>query len=140
MTQETSNIEAAAREIAQRLESTWNAGDGAGFASVFANDADFVNVRGEIHRGRESIALGHESIFATIYQGSTVRYDVLAARLLADGVILAQNSALLQVPRGPLAGEHRAVQSLVLAQTGDGWEVASFHNTLVAPPMPRRDG
>ena len=140
MTSETSSFELVARGIAERLEASWNAGDGKGFASVFAPDADFVNVRGEIHRGRGSIASGHEFIFSTIYQGSKVHYDVVAARLLADGVILAQSTALLQVPGGPLAGEHRAVQSLVLAQTGDDWEVASFHNTFIAPPMPRREG
>jgi uncharacterized protein (TIGR02246 family) len=41
------------------LEEAWNAADGAGFARSFAEDADFVNIRGEHVRTREVIAKGH---------------------------------------------------------------------------------
>ena len=34
---------------------------------------------------------------------------------------------------GPLAGEHSAVQTLVLVRGGDGWEIAAFHDKPVAP-------
>jgi hypothetical protein len=47
-------------------------------------------------------------------------------------VILAQPTAVLKAPSGPLAGEHDAVHTLVLVREGDGWKIAGFHNTLVA--------
>ena len=49
----------------------------------------FVNIRGELHSGGEEIAAGHQQIFDTIYAGSTVRYTLLQARELDDGVMVA---------------------------------------------------
>ena len=129
--------DAVARAVVARLEQAWNEGDGAAFGAPFAEDADFVDIRGEHHRGRGAIAGGHRAIFASVYQGSTVRYQVTHARALADGVLLVHATGDLSAPAGPMAGEHRARQSLVLVRRGPpvgGWEVASFHNTLVAPP------
>jgi uncharacterized protein (TIGR02246 family) len=92
-----------------------------------------VDIRGEHHRGREAISAGHQAIFDSIYEDSTVAYKVTGARELPGGVILAHATAVLRAPSGPLAGEHNSVLSLVLVRGGDGWEIAAFHNTLVAP-------
>ena len=121
-----------AEAIVKQLEDAWNAADGAAFAAPFAPDADFVNVRGELHTGEQAIAAGHQGIFDTIYAGSTVRYEVRQARELTDGVILAHIDAVLNVPTGPLAGEIKALASIVLVGNGDTPRVAAFHNTVVA--------
>jgi uncharacterized protein (TIGR02246 family) len=62
-----------ANTILERAERAWNAADGAAFGALFAEESDFVNVRGEHHRGRDVIARGHQGIFHSIYAGSTVR-------------------------------------------------------------------
>ena len=123
---------AIARDLAGRLQRAWNEGDGAAFGDPFAADADFVNVRGEHHQGRETIAAGHDALFASIYRDSRVRYEVIRARALTDEVILAHLRAVLAVPAGPFKGERRAVPSLVISRGDDGWQIASFHNTPVA--------
>jgi uncharacterized protein (TIGR02246 family) len=122
-----------AREVAARLEDAWNAADAAAFARAFTPDADFVDIRGEHHLGREAIAAGHAGIFASVYRGSRIRYRVTHARPLADGVVLAHSAGSLDAPVGPMAGTHRAVQSLVLVREGGEWRIAAFHNTLAAP-------
>lgn len=129
-------VEEIAHRILKRLGDAWNAADGRGFAEPFAADADFVNIRGDYHRGREAIAQGHQSIFDTIYKGSRVAYTTLQARALTDDVILVHVRGELAVPTGPLAGEYRSVAMLVLVHLDQGpdWEIAAFHNTLVAPP------
>lgn len=129
-------IEGVAAELIGRLERAWNEADGRAFGEPFAFDADFVDIRGEHHRGREAIAAGHQAIFHSIYEGSSVGYELTGARELSGDVILAHATGDLMVPSGPLAGEHGAVQSLVLVRGGDGWEIAAFHNTLVAPKRP----
>ena len=58
-------------------------GDGAAFGAPFAEDAAFVDIRGEHHRGRQAITQGHQTIFATVYRGSAVRYELIDARPLA---------------------------------------------------------
>ena len=122
-----------ATELIGRLERAWNEADGRAFGEPFTPDADFVDIRGEHHRGQEAIAAGHPAIFDSIYKGSNTDYELIQARELSDDVILAHTSGLLRVPSGPLAGEHSAVQTLVLVRGGDGWKIAGFHNTLVAP-------
>lgn len=128
----------------ETLERGWNTGDGSLFAAPFASDATFVDIRGTLHRTRDVIARGHEGIFSTIYKGSRVRYSVLEARELAPGHVLALTEGTLVAPIGPLAGEHRATQTLVARRAaGEGregrneaWEIVRFHNTLVASPPP----
>jgi uncharacterized protein (TIGR02246 family) len=113
------------------LERAWNEGDGAAFAAPFAEDADFVNIRGEHARTREAIAQGHQGIFNTIYKGSTVRYEVAAVRRIARDVLVAHVRSRLNAPAGPLAGEHRSLFTMVLVHAQNDWRIAAFHNTLM---------
>ena len=117
--------------IVNELERAWNAADGIAFARPFAEDADFVNIRGEHHRTREAIAKGHQAIFSTVYKGSVVRLQVSAVRTLTPAVLLAHVKSTLKVPTGPLAGEHQALFSFVLVRDQDNWPIVAFHNTLV---------
>jgi uncharacterized protein (TIGR02246 family) len=125
-------VSAAVERIVRQLEAAWNEMDGVAFAAPFADDADFVNVRGEHFRGRPAIAAGHAGIFRSVYAGSVNQYTVDAVRLLRPQVALAHVHARLDVPEGPLAGQHRALFSLLCTQESGGWEIASFHNTLQA--------
>ncbi len=127
------NPEDIARGILSRLDDAWNNADGDAFGEPFTEDADFVAIRGDYHRTRNAIARGHQAIFDTIYKGSAIHYELLQARALNDGVILAHARGDLNAPVGPLAGEHSSVATLVLVRDGSQWRVAGFHNTLVAP-------
>jgi len=129
-----SHGERVVSDLVGELEEAWNAADGARFARSFAEDADFVNIRGEHLRTRELIAKGHQAIFDTIYAGSVVRYNVAGVRAIAPAVLLAHVRATLNAPTGPLAGEHRSLFTLVLVQHQNAWNIAAFHNTLVTLP------
>ncbi len=121
-----------ARPLVGELEAAWNAADGRAFGAPFTADAEFVAIRGDYHRTRETIAHGHQAIFDTIYKGSTVRYELLDARKLTDDVVVAHARSSLQAPTGPLMGHHNFMMTLVLAREGETWRIAAFHNTLVA--------
>ena len=127
---------AAFEGIVGQLETAWNAMDGSAFAVPFADDADFVNIRGEHFRGRAAIAAGHVAIFRSIYAGSTNQLTLETARLLRADVALVHVRSVLQAPHGPLAGRHSARFSLVLTREQGGWEVAAFHNTLEPAQKP----
>jgi uncharacterized protein (TIGR02246 family) len=129
---------ATLEKIVGRLEAAWNAMDASAFASPFAVDADFVNIRAEHFRGRSTIEAGHAGIFRTIYAGSTNHYTVEDARLLRPDVALVRVRAALEIPQGPLAGRHGACFSLVLTREPTGWEVAAFHNTMEPAQAPPR--
>jgi len=122
---------AIAAKVFQQAEEAWNRADGAAFGALFADESDFVNIRGEHHRGADVIARGHQAIFDTIYAGSTVRYRVEHTRLLAPGHILAVAGARLEAPAGPMRGVNQSRLTAVLALQDDRWVVTAFHNTLV---------
>ena len=125
-----------ARELGERfyaaLEEAWNAGDGEAFGSHFSEVTDFVNIQGQhFHGGTAVIAAGHQGIFDTIYVGSTVRYHVDRARVLAPGYVLVHASSTLEAPVGPLRGTNRSRMTVVLVEEGGDWKATAFHNTLV---------
>lgn len=128
----TTEAVTVAAEALARLESAWNAGDGAAFGAVYATEASFVTIRGVLLTGAEAIAAGHAGIFATIYAGSVNRMELVRAESLADDVVLAVSANTLDSPSGPLAGVHQAMSTSVIVRQADGaWRIVSTHNTLV---------
>jgi uncharacterized protein (TIGR02246 family) len=124
---------AVASPILQQLEQAWNDADGAAFGAVFADEMDFVNVRGEHHRGDGAyIGRAHQGIFDTIYADSTVTFRLDVARVLEPGIVMAVASSTLEVPGGPLQGIHNARMTMVIVEDRGDWRITAFHNTLVA--------
>lgn len=121
-----------AASLFQQAEQAWNDADGAAFGALFTEESDFVNIRGEHHRGSVAIARGHQAIFDTIYAGSRVRYEPELARSVAPGTIVALAAATLEVPAGPLQGVRGARMTVVITEQGGRWLITAFHNTLVA--------
>jgi uncharacterized protein (TIGR02246 family) len=130
----TAALHAQVTTLVRALQDAWNEADSHAFAAPFASDADFVNVYGMHARGRDAIQQGHDFILKGPYAGSTNRYTLESVRLLRPGVAVAHVHAALAIPGGPMAGEHQARYSMVLVETGGEWEIASFHNTFIAPP------
>jgi uncharacterized protein (TIGR02246 family) len=127
------STEAIATTILEQLEQAWNAADGAAFGAPFADESDFVNVRGEHHRGDGAyIGRAHQGIFDSIYAGSSVSLRLDVARPLTPGTILAVATSTLDAPSGPLQGVHNARMTMVISAEGDDWVITAFHNTLVA--------
>jgi uncharacterized protein (TIGR02246 family) len=120
-----------AADLFQSMEQAWNDADGPAFGALFAEESDFVNIRGEHHRGAAAIGHGHQAIFDSIYRGSTVRYRPELARSVAPGVIVALAGATLDVPAGPLRGVHNSRMTIVVTEESDRWAITAFHNTLV---------
>jgi uncharacterized protein (TIGR02246 family) len=123
---------AVAEPILEQLEQAWAAGDGMGFAAPFAEDADFVEIRGGHHHGAIAVGRGHEAIFSTIYAGSTVDLRVEMARSVGPGVVVALVHSTMTAPTGPMQGVNQARMTMVIVEQGDRWAVTAFHNTLVA--------
>lgn len=127
----TPDAVAVVEPIVEHLQQAWNAGDGMGFAGPFAEDADFVEIRGGHHRGAVAVGRGHEAIFSTIYAGSTVDLQVEMARSVAPGVVVALVHSTMTAPTGPMAGVNQARMTMVIVEEDDRWAITQFHNTLV---------
>ena len=127
------NIDATAIAAARfaGMERAWNEGDGAAFAREFTDDTDFTDVRGDHHKGVVAVEHGHQALFDSIYAGSTVRFEVEAAREVAPGCVVAFVASTMDAPIGPLQGTNHATITAVITEQPDGeWAVTAFHNTL----------
>ena len=127
---------AVACDIADQFEHSWNAADGPAYVEPFAGDADYITIQGHHLRGREEIGAGVDYIFATIYNGSTISLRVTEVRCPSPTTIVAQIEHVLDAPTGPLAGINTTIATVVIADTSEGWEVTTLHNTLLIDQTP----
>ena len=128
----TPDAVAVVEPIVEHLQQAWNSGDGMGFAGPFAEDADFVEIRGGHHRGAVAVGRGHEAIFSTIYAGSTVDLQLEMARTVAPGCVVALVHSTMTAPTGPMRGVNQARMTMVIVEEDERWAITQFHNTLVA--------
>ena len=122
-------VAAAAFEQAERA---WNRADGAAFGALFADETDFVDIRGHRHHGDGAlIGRGHQELFDSIYVGSVVSLRLDGARELAPGCIAAFVTSTLDAPTGPLQGVNQSRITAVMTEQDGRWAISAFHNTRV---------
>jgi uncharacterized protein (TIGR02246 family) len=124
--------EKSLHEMVYQLEAAWNAADGAGFAEMFAEDADFIHILGGYYSGRAAIEAGHRMIFGTIYKGSTVRYSVEKIRFLRPDVAIVYLRQFLQFFEGGAASELEARPTIVAEQRDEKWQIVNLQNTRIS--------
>jgi uncharacterized protein (TIGR02246 family) len=118
------------RALVAHLESSWNRYDSKAFATVFADDTDFIHILGAHYVGRESVDKAHRTIWDTIYKGSNVKMEVHKIRSLGEEAAIVFTQATLDFFQG---GEKVIIKSrpTLIAQRNNGrWEIAAFQNTL----------
>ena len=123
--------EAAMRESVKQMQSGWNTKSGALFAKPFAEDADYVVINGMYIKGRNTIESGHQRIFDTIYKDTTITLTVKQIRFLRPDVAVVHVSGQRVGPTKDLA--EGAMITLVMTKEKQGWTIAAFQNTSVAP-------
>lgn len=116
------------RLLWQTMADAWERGDAAGFAGVFAEDVDFVNVRGEEQLGRAQVEAGHAALFETVYRGTRMVPEVRLVRPLADGAYLVHAASEVLPP-----GTRTHAQAVVARRDGE-WSIAAFHNMIPMTP------
>jgi uncharacterized protein (TIGR02246 family) len=110
-------------DIAEEFQKAWNSHDMAALASLFCEDATFVNRFGHYVRGVQEIVSLHAPIHETIYRDSTLENEVIDAIALGDGAAVVHCWSRLTAGTAHSAGPH-AVDTVILAVLrlqSDGW-------------------
>jgi uncharacterized protein (TIGR02246 family) len=123
--------ERALHGMVYHLEGAWNAADGAGFAALFADDADFIHLLGGYYTGRAAIEAGHRMIFGTIYKGSTVRYSVEKIRFLRPDLAVIFLRQFLQLFEDGAPKELEARPTIVAENLDGKWRIVLLQNTRI---------
>ena|SRR5580765_5220461 len=127
--------------IVTGLETAWNQGDGAMYGSYFTDDADFVNIRGDIFAGAKQIAQVHAMILAGPFKGSHIAITMRMLKVLAQGVaMLDTDQTVTNFPGLPAGVTPTAPGTLVthfkyvaVRQADGSWKLISGQNTSELP-------
>jgi uncharacterized protein (TIGR02246 family) len=115
----------------------WNDRDPKALASLFDEDAEFVNVTGSCWHDRESIRKAHADRLGRALGASTLAIDETKVKLLSPeiAVVHARMTRSGEEPAGVAARpEPRAtIFSFVVHRAADRWRCTAAHSTDVAP-------
>ncbi|WP_166416796.1 SgcJ/EcaC family oxidoreductase [Cochlodiniinecator piscidefendens] len=116
----------------------WNARNAAGLASLFVEDADFVNVVGLWWNNRTDIEKAHDYGLGTFFRHSTVEVRRTKVRQITDGiaVVHARCKLIGQIDKqGQTLDPRIAIMVFVVQRQNDGWHILTAQNTDVVQGM-----
>lgn len=130
--------DAAIRALVGGIAHAWNAHDMQAYARLFAQDADWVNIRGNRWRGADAIRDEHVAVHERFYRRSQVSFSEVTVRMLAPDVAVVHARETMRgsdVPaRANISPESQ--MSLVVVRRDGQWKIANGQNTNIATPAP----
>ena len=126
-------------QIPSLFVEAWNKRDPDRIASLFDEEAEFVNVTGLWWHDRASIRRAHAYGLERMFNESTLTADEVRVKQLSDtvAVVHARLSLSGQTPIGSIKrpGSRANIFSFVVHRVGEAWLCAAAHNTDVVPHM-----
>lgn len=123
-------------EIPGRFTEAWNERDANKIASIFDEDAEFVNVVGIWWHSREEIYKAHEYGLRVIFKDASLKTGKVKVKYLSQTIAVVHARMILrnQTPLDNTSPETRqTVFSFVVHKSGDSWSCASAQNTDIVP-------
>jgi uncharacterized protein (TIGR02246 family) len=109
----------------------WNKHDAKAFSMVFAEDADFTNVRGTSASGRIEIEKFHAPLFATRFKDTKQTLTKSKIRFIRPDVAAVDAWWEMTGARGP-EGQNLPLRTgllnFVMTKDGDKWRITVMHN------------
>jgi uncharacterized protein (TIGR02246 family) len=128
--------EEAIRKVVVMMTEAFNRHDAKAATQMYAPDALFVTVRGEVMDGQPAIEKGMASIFGTRAKNASLRTLDVAVRFIRPDIALVHVTNELSglvAPDGQTLPSHRELSLRVFVKESGVWSVAAFHNTMVRP-------
>lgn len=127
--------EQAIRHTLSQLAEAWNRADGAAYGACFTADADYVDVTGQHTQGAEAIGRLHQWLFDGPLKGMQLDGSGAArVRLLTPEVAVVVSAGAGTRLGAQLPADRRSINTTVLLKTPEGWRIAAFQNSRMAPP------
>jgi uncharacterized protein (TIGR02246 family) len=132
--------ESQIQKILSAQEVAWNVGDSVSWGSAFTDDADFINILGQVFHGRQTIVQVHARVFAGPYQSSHTTITVKQFKQISPDVVLVETvhelTGYKSLPPGitPTAtGVLRTRMKYVAIKREDSWQFTAAQNTAILP-------
>jgi uncharacterized protein (TIGR02246 family) len=126
-------------EIPSLFVEAWNSRNPDALASLFDEDAEFVNVTGLWWHDRAAIRKAHAYGLERLFSESTLTIDDARIKALSDDLAVVHARMTLSgqtsVSTITAPGSRRTIFSFVVHRVRDRWQCASAQNTDVVPGM-----
>jgi uncharacterized protein (TIGR02246 family) len=124
-------VEQALDALAQKYTEAWKAGDPAGCASIYSDDADVVDFMGMSAKGKSAI---QESLTKTLdtYPGSSIQIVRTGIHVVSPEVVVSDGT--WEITGAPAAEgvPSKGFYTVVAVRQGDAWQLVAGR-TKVAP-------
>ena len=127
------------RHTVLQYTKAWNDHDGVLFAKDFSEQADFVNVFGQMFSGKKEIEMRYEKIHATFLKESSMRIMSIRLREMSPGNIVGHVAWELDDWREPSWSYDRPVEkrygifTQIFVKEGEKWFIQASQNTFSTP-------
>jgi uncharacterized protein (TIGR02246 family) len=122
--------EQAVRKGVEAYIAAFNKGDAPAVAALFTEDAEYINDRDEVVRGRPAIEKQVGAFFQA-NPGAKVAIDVQSVRLVSPDVAVEHGAVQVTLADGAVSvGEYTAVN----VRREGKWRIASLRETVPPPP------
>jgi len=131
--------ETAIRKVIVEMTEGFNNHDGKAAARMYTPHARFVSVRGDIMNGQAGIEKGLSAILTNRAKNATQRTIDVTVRFVRPDVALANVTNELSglvAPDGHALPSHQELSLRVFVKDAGVWQIAAFHNTMIAPFSP----
>ena len=141
--------EEAVRVAVSRFAEAWNRHDMDAFGALFTPDADFVNVTGQLWKGRQEIqrrhaythgAISREAVTEAatanygIFKSSTYQFDRIDVRILRANLAIAHGAWTMRGD-GRTAEPRHGMMTFTIIRDGDNWLYEAVQNTEINRPV-----
>ena len=129
-TSSAADEEGIRRVLADFVEA-WNKDDAKAFSLVFAEDADFTNVRGVSAHGRTEVEKFHAPRFATTFKDSHQKITETKIRFIKPDVAAVDARWEMTGAKSQEGQEiplRKGLLNFVMTKDGDKWFITVMHN------------
>ncbi len=136
-TASTKDEEGIRKVLADFIEA-WNKHDAKAFSMVFAEDADFTNVRGTSAHGRAEVENFHASPFATRFKDTNQKMTKTKIRFIKPDVAAVDAWWEMSGAKGPEGQDiplRKGLLNFVMTKEGDKWFITVMHNMDLPAPQ-----
>lgn len=127
----TTQDEQLIKGVLTDFSDAWNKHDASAFSKVFAEDADFTNVRGISAHGRTEIEKFHALLFAARFKDTHQNMTETKIRLIKSDVAAVDARWEMTGAKG-LEGQdtplRKGLLNFVMTKEGDRWFITVMHN------------
>lgn len=119
------------RKVLANFIEAWNKHDAKAFSLVFAEDADFTNVRGMSAHGRAEVEKFHAPRFATTFKDSHQKMTEIKVRFIRTDVAAVDawwEMTGAKTQEGQDIPLRKGLLNFVMTKEGDKWFITVMHN------------